>query len=661
MNTPRRNQQNTSLWLLLTPLLLLFLSSFPVLAQEAPFKKGVNLTNWFQANSAREIQFSRYTKQDFEQIKSLGVDVIRLPINLHAMTKGAPAHTLDPLFLSFLDEAVTWAEDLNLHLILDNHSFDPIADTQPQVEGVLEKTWTQMAQHYKDRSDRLYFEILNEPHGISDSQWNAIQGRIIQAIRRQDTRHTLIVGATNFNSYQNLAQLPVYPDNKLIYTFHFYDPFLFTHQGATWQVPSLGPLANVPFPYRAQDMPSLPTSLRGTWLESAYQNYPQEGTVAKVKQLLDIAVAFQQTRNVPVFCGEFGVFMPNSRPADRVFWYDTVRRYLEEKGIAWTTWDYHGDFGLFNRGGSDLFQHDLNVPLLQALGFTVPPQTPYVKQPRTSGFAVYTDFLGKDIRNASYGAGTLNFYADQKPNNGRYSLAWANAERYSSIAFDFQPDQDLSLLKQEGYALDFLFRGTAPATSVDIRFLDTKTTDPSDHPWRNVVTLSAQQVPFDGRWHHVRLPLSSFTEQGSWDNNAWHNPEGKFDWSSIDRLEITAEHGDLGQTKLWFDNIYISNQDTAKVYENSVYTGGVTGSKGELDAGKLNVYPNPANAYLVLETTLPGQLSLELSSSVGTVVSKTTFSRSMKLPTASLASGTYFLKITDAQGKYSTRKVVIRH
>ncbi len=645
-------------WLLLVSLLLFCLASPPLMAQEAPFKKGVNLTGWFQANSAREVQFSRYTRQDFAQIKSLGCDVIRLPINLHAMTSGAPAYTIDPLFFSFLDEAVNWAEELNLHLILDNHSFDPIADTQPQVETILEKVWPQMAQHYKDRSERIYYEILNEPHGISDAQWNAIQGRIIQAIRRHDTRHTIIVGATNFNSYQNLAQLPVYPDSKLIYTFHFYDPFLFTHQGATWVAPSLLPLANMPFPYRAQDMPPLPNSLRGTWMESAYNNYRQDGTVAKVKQLIDIAAQFKQTRQVPVFCGEFGVLMDYSRPADRVFWYNEVRRYLEEKGIAWTSWDYHYGFGLFNPGGTDLFEHDLNVPLLQALGFTVPPQTPYVKQPEGSGFAVYSDFIGARIVNASYGSGPLDFYAAQKPNNGRYSLAWTGAERYSSIAFDFKPDKDLSKLKQEGYAVDFLFRGTAPALSFDLRFLDSKT-GPEDHPWRSGVTITSDQVPFDGRWHHVRIPLSSFTEKGSWDG-AWFNPEGKFDWTSVDRLEITAEHANLGQTKLWFDNIYVSNQDTAKVYETSVFTGAVTGISPAIKSADLKVYPNPAAGYLLLETTLPGKLTAELSNSVGTVVHREAFTQKLKLSTSTFPAGAYFLKVTQPNGQSTTRKVMLQ-
>jgi len=65
---------------------------------EVPFHRGVNLTNWLQAGSTRQIQFTKFTKQDLENIKSLGCDVIRLPINLHYMTNGEPNYTVDPLF-----------------------------------------------------------------------------------------------------------------------------------------------------------------------------------------------------------------------------------------------------------------------------------------------------------------------------------------------------------------------------------------------------------------------------------------------------------------------------------------------------------------------------------------------------------------------------------
>ena len=107
-------------------------------------------------SSAQQIHFTRFTRQDFINLKSLGCDVIRLPINLHFMTDGAPNYTIDPLFLCFLDQVVDWAEELELHLILDNHTFDPAENTDPNIGDVLVPVWTQVADHYKVRTTYLY-------------------------------------------------------------------------------------------------------------------------------------------------------------------------------------------------------------------------------------------------------------------------------------------------------------------------------------------------------------------------------------------------------------------------------------------------------------------------------------------------------------------------
>jgi endoglucanase len=548
---------------------ILLLKTSSLMAQEVPFHRGVNLTGWFQASGARQIQFTKYTRQDFENIKSLGCDVVRLPINLHYMTNGPPDYTFDPLFFEFLDEVVNWTEALEMHLILDNHTFDPAADTDPNVGNILEKVWAQMAEHYKNRSELLYYEVLNEPHGISDEQWNAIQQKVVETIRAIDTKHYIVVGPANWNSFHNLDEMPQYNDDKLIYTFHFYDPFIFTHQGASWVTPSMEPLADVPFPYDAAQMPQLPNALKGSWIESAFNNYGNEGTIESVKALIDIAEQFKNARNVPVFCGEFGVYIPNSNNDDRVYWYEIVRQYLEEKNIPWTIWDYHGGFGLFEEGGNDLFEHDLNVSLLEALALNVPEQTEYVQKPDSIGSMIYSDYIGKQIFSSHYsGEGNVDFYDNAKPNNGKYCMYWTDATQYNTIGLDFVPNKDMSVLVAQDFALDFMVRGSAPAT-FDMRFLDTKTEASEDHPWRMRITIDENTIPFDSRWHHVHIPLKDFTEQGTWDNE-WFPPEGKFDWTAIDRFEIVAENDDLKDVKLWVDNIHITDMDTAKVNDTTV-------------------------------------------------------------------------------------------
>ncbi len=585
-------------------LFLFFILSMTSLAQ-VPFHRGVNLTGWFQTPSARQIQFTKYTKKDFQNIKSLGCDVIRLPISLHDMANGSPAYILDPLFLNFLDKAVDWAEELQLHLILDNHTFDPIAPTDPAIGSILVKVWKQMAHHFKDRSNYIYYEILNEPHGITDAVWSPIQQSAIEAIRTEDTKHFIVVGPADYNSYNNLKNLPTYADTKLIYTFHFYDPFIFTHQGASWVEPSMVPLAGVPFPYNASTFPAVPSSLKGSWVEGAMNDYKNIGTVNKIKEWINLVVDFKNQRNVPVFCGELGVLINNSNNTDRAAWYKAVHSYLNEKAIPWTAWDYQGGFGLFKKGSNELFDNDLNVPLLQALEFNVPPQTIYVKKPKTSGFMMYDDYVGEGILQTSYQvAGELDYYATSKPYNGKYTIYWTGVEQYSAIGFDFIQDVDLSLLKEQD-TLKFWARGNSPSAKFDVRFIDTKT-GANDRPWRMGKTIDNTFAAWDGAWHHIQIPLKTLEEKGAWDNT-FFNPEGKFDWASIDRFEIVAEHQPLTGIEFSFDDVQISGKDI------------VTGVEITAVAFKLQVYPNPMinSSTIVYQLPNSGVTTITVYNSLG--------------------------------------------
>jgi endoglucanase len=522
------------------------------------------------------------------------------------------------------------------------------------VGAILEKVWLQMAQHYKNRSGLIYYEILNEPHGISDALWNAIQQDVVETIRTVDDTHWIIVGGAGWNSYWNLDAMPVYNDDKLIYTFHFYDPFLFTHQGASWAMPSLVPLAGMPFPYNAADMPALPPSLAGSWVENAYNNYDFDGTVARVQQLLDIALQFRDQRQVPIYCGELGVLMDNSDNDDRVFWYQVVRQYLEDNAVAWTSWDYNGGFGLFETGSNGWFEHDLNVPLLEALGFNVPPQTPFVLTPDSTGFPIYTDYIGPKIVESSYSSGSLQYYSQAQPNNGDYCIQWSGATQYDAIGFDFGPDKDLSYLLSEGYALDFMVRGNAPGLSFDMRFVDSDTDDPADHPWRMRIKIDESTTPWDGHWHHLHIPLSDFTEHGAWEAGNWYNPQGDFDWTAVDRFEIVTEYSALSGGKLWFDNIQVTNLDTAQVYE----TGILVATSRPVETPEVSVYPNPVGDFLRIKTGWPGEIDWQLIDLNGRVARQGVVRQGAVIDLGGLAAGQYVFRWTDRMQFFGVEKLV---
>ena len=606
--------------------------SAALFAQAPDFTRGVNLTGWFQAGSAHSIQFTRYTKTDFEQIRSLGCNVVRLPINLHYMTSGAPDYTLDPLFLNFLDQVVQWASELKMYLILDNHTFDPLANTELSVGPVLQKVWSQMADHYSGASQYILYEILNEPHGISDADWNAIQKQVIQTIRAKDTSHWIVVGGSGFNSYWNLGAIPDLGDDKLVYTFHFYDPFLFTHQGATWVEPSMAPLAGVPFPYNAASMPALPASLQGSWVNDTYNGYSNDGTVAHVKELLDIAIDFRDQRQVPIFCGEYGVFIPNSNNDDRISWYEVVRKYLEDHDIPWTSWDYHGGFGLFQEGGNDLFDHDLNVGLLEAMGLNVPPQTPLVIRPDSVGFPVYTDYIGPNIIDGGYG-GEQNFYATGSIWNGEYALTWQDAVLYSAIGFDFLPNKDLSRLASSGFALDFYYQCTQPGFNYVVRFVDTDEGG-EDLPWRDIYEINPANWPQENGWYHVHIPLTNFYEQGAWDGE-WHNPIGAFDWTSIDRFEIVTDIEPLDQGVLTVDQLQVTNDQATSA--NVVFTLPL----------EVRVTPNPFANQIRIQTPGNDLLSFQIWDLSGKLWLEKKNTNQRQIDVSNLPAGNYLIQITD--------------
>ncbi|GJQ62354.1 MAG: hypothetical protein SCALA702_14070 [Melioribacteraceae bacterium] len=636
-------------------LLFLFLTA-SIIAQEVPFSRGVNLSGWLQTSSPYQIHFSKYTKEDFENIKSLGCDVIRLPIRLNDMTTGAPDYELDPLFVYFLDKIVEWAEEVDIHLILDNHTFDVDIPTSPDIGDVLVPVWRNVADRYKNSYSKIYYEILNEPHGIDDAIWGEIQGEVIDAIREVDTTHYIVVGPAGWNSFHNLQYMPEYEDDKLIYTFHFYDPFLFTHQGASWTDPSLEPIGGVPFPYNANNMPECPPSLLGTWVEGELQNYQNSGTTLNVVQLILKAVQFGNQRNVPLFCGEFGVYIPESNNVDRVYWYEKVKDYFENYNIAWTTWDYQGGFGLFEKGTNELFNYDLNVPLLEALDLNVPPQFEYVQTPDSTNILLYEDYFGSAISFNGYGPEGLNLYNSDSPKFGEFAISWTGGAQYSSLRMDFTRDKDLSYLLDNNFFFDMWVKGDSPGAKMDIRFLDTDTEYPADHPWRMGFTLDESYVSWDNEWQKVTVPLWEFEEKGAWENG-WFEPAGLFDWSAIDLIEIVAEHHAFDGMTFMFDNIRIVDETTLSISDNE--------EKPETFSLEQN-YPNPFNPVTTISFSIENgeNYNLVLYNTLGekvvvlreNIIGGGTIKHTLNAAKYNLSSGVYFYAL-EGEGMRIVRKM----
>ncbi len=291
-----------------------------------------------------------------------------------------------------------------------------------------------------------------------------------------------------------------------------------------------------------------------------------------------------------------GVLKNNSPEQDRIYWYEIVREYLEENNISWTIWDYKHDFGLFKKNSNELFDYDLNLPMLKALGFNIPQQFDYEKKPDTTGFDIYTDYVAQNINSNNYNSGIIDLYNANNPFTGSFCIYWSGPVQYNLIGFDFVPLKDLSYLKNNDYVFQCWIKGDNPTTSFDIRFVDSKENNPDDLPWRMRYTINNSIVNFNNEWQLLKVPLINFTEHGAYYNGQWYNPSGKFDWKNVAQLQIVAEHSNLTSHKLWFDDIQIINPNISNIYADESLT-----YYFDLEQN----YPNPFNPITKINYVIP--------------------------------------------------------
>ncbi len=116
------------------------------------------------------------------------------------------------------------------------HHYDELHKEPEAHEERCLTIWKQLAEHFASADDSLLLEPLNEPAFKLDAdKWNTLLAKLLPIIRAKHPTRCLVVGPAQWNNFRALPKL-VLPedDRRLIVTFHYYDPFQFTHQGAHW-------------------------------------------------------------------------------------------------------------------------------------------------------------------------------------------------------------------------------------------------------------------------------------------------------------------------------------------------------------------------------------------------------------------------------------------
>jgi len=315
------------------------------------FKRAKSLDNgvsisWLEQTWSKDIlNENALQNSDFVLIKKLGFKSIRLPV---AFTYFESHNIPVEKVLLLIDDVIRQCHRYGLKLIIDYH-YGELGDNNYYSEtSRVINTWNILTKRYiKENDDDLIFELYNEPPHMDPQRWKDAAFNIITAIRKIDKQRTLIVGASNFNSIYELSRFIRFADENIIYTFHFYEPFLFTHQGATWageQVTTTG----VPFPYNAEKFPALNPQAKNTWGETNYYQYQHDGNEQSIVDKLNIVKKWGDKYNVPLLCGEYGVYNKYADLDSRCRYIKVVRKTLKALNIPGMLWDYNSTFSIFN-------------------------------------------------------------------------------------------------------------------------------------------------------------------------------------------------------------------------------------------------------------------------------------------------------------------------
>lgn len=280
---------------------------------------GINMGNTFDAPNEGDwapVAQRRY----FEDFASAGFLHVRIPVTWHEHTAQTAPYAIENDFIDRVEQVVDWALAENGYVILNAHHetwLKQDADN-PALQARIDSIWRQVAERFQNKSSRLLFEILNEPVGMTQSQSDTTQSRILPIIRETNPNRLVIFTGNDYSGADRLLAAQIPNDEHIIGNFHSYDPWPFAGQ--------------------------------------CTRGWGSDEDIAALEAIYDNVKAWSQANDVAVMVNEFGSAKYDfNKPenicaqADRLRYLKTHAELAIEHGFAGTVWDDGGSFSFYNR------------------------------------------------------------------------------------------------------------------------------------------------------------------------------------------------------------------------------------------------------------------------------------------------------------------------
>jgi endoglucanase len=223
-------------------------------------------------------------------------------------------------------------------------------------------------------TDKVALELMNEPQyypcdGSGGREWEALLTGLVRAAREAAPDLTLVVTGACGGNINGLIQLDPgrLGDDRLLYSFHFYEPHGFTHQGtaqsrlvkgAPWPVTENETALSLVYSELLVDEKD-PTPAERSAKLAEISRYLDEYAAGgwnedALRARFDQVRAWAEKHGLPgdrLILGEFGAMAESgwhggALDAHRFLWLDAVRRETDAVGAAWAYWEYANPHGM---------------------------------------------------------------------------------------------------------------------------------------------------------------------------------------------------------------------------------------------------------------------------------------------------------------------------
>jgi endoglucanase len=409
--------------LLLTPLPVLAAPQEPIASKGIPcFHRGVaihNMMNWAAVEPANPDRYAfpafagpNYETSDglLRNVAAAGFDFVRLTIDPGPFLQftGAKREALDQHLKAVVERLLR----NGFCVIVDFHPTSQVAKYAPErlvqaeddplflaYAAVIRQTAHILATLH---SDRVALELMNEPQYGWDPATAARWQRLLEHLHREAKAEApdllLVLSGARGGDIKGLLALDPAPfaGSRVLYSFHYYEPHDFTHQGVKSTTPSAWPwryISGLPYPAQSADPDRVWQKIQQNVLSDPDLAFPDQRRLAlqrvhervssyiaggfgrrQIASDFDSVRAWAELHGIDphaILLGEFGVtrtygMYRASDPLSQEAWLHDVRREAELHGFSWAFWALtgYGGMALVESDGGD----KLNPVSLRALG-----------------------------------------------------------------------------------------------------------------------------------------------------------------------------------------------------------------------------------------------------------------------------------------------------